>query len=1052
MGRKRVGHPNGGERGSSAGDGTGRAASRAGSASSARQPQGRSAARSPQRQAPTSVDESRLARRLARHVEGPVRFDAMARALCSTDASIYEVFPLGVVLPKSLDDVEAVLEVAREEGAPVLPRGAGTSQCGQTVGRAVVVDCSRHLDRICEIDVKRRQAVVEPGVVLDALNRRLAPSGLFFPVDVATASRATIGGMAGNNSGGARSIRYGMTADNVLAVEASLAQGGVATFGPGGRAAGGEAIAARVQEIAQREAPELRRRVPRVPRHVAGYNLHRLLRPGASTAELLVGSEGTLAFFRRITLKLARQPRRRALGICGFPSLRGALDAVQHVVELRPHAVELVDDAVLRLARDNAEFRSAVEEFAPDGARAVLLVEFAGNEAGPLRGKLDALEEAVGAGRRGCTLSRAESVAAQDAVWKVRRTAMNVVMSAKGPRRQVSIVEDCAVPLPRLAEYAEAVEDVFARHGTQGTWYAHASVGCLHVRPSLDVRDAADLAALRAIAEETHEVVRRLGGSHSGEHGDGILRSEFIEPMLGSRLARAFADVKRAFDPSGLMNPGKIVDPPRMDDAALLRLGPARASLPLARHGGGASGGMDWTDTGGFAAALERCNNNGACRKTRSGVMCPSFRVTREERDVTRGRANILRLAMSGALGPEGLGAPEVMDALELCVACKACKRECPVGVDMARMKAEALYRRRQTRGRRDGARAEIRQRLFAGLPRYAPAAARARRLLNLRNRSPWLARAGERLLGISAGRALPKWSARPFRDAELAAAGDAPVVPERPAAVLFVDTFHRYFEPEVARAGAATLRRLGVEPLGASQEGPPLCCGRTWISAGLLDQARAALARTVDVLAPLAATGLPILGLEPSCLLTLREDAPLLVPGEEARVVAGRAVLFDEHLAASDSFAERPPLVHFASGRRGRGVARVHGHCHQKAAGTAGATLRVVERFAGLQAVATPSTCCGMAGSFGYEAEHASISRSMGELDLLPAVRAAAAHDVIVANGFSCRSQIRDLTGRTAHHVATLLAGRMAGRNPWAQAPRNGQPKAGPAPGCTGP
>lgn len=1003
---------------------------------------------------------SRLARRLARHVEGPVRFDAMARALCSTDASIYEVFPLGVVLPKSLDDVEAALEVAREEGAPVLPRGAGTSQCGQTVGRAVVVDCSRHLDRICEIDVERRQAVVEPGVVLDALNRRLAPSGLFFPVDVATASRATIGGMAGNNSGGARSIRYGMTADNVLAVEASLPQGGVATFGPGERAASGEAIAARVREIAQREAPELRRRVPRVPRHVAGYNLHRLLRPGASMAELLVGSEGTLAFFRRITLKLARKPRRRALGICGFPSLRGALDAVQHVVELRPHAVELVDDAVLRLARNNEELRSAVEGFAPAGARAVLLVEFAGDERGPLRAKLDALEEAAGAGRRDCTLSRAESAAAQDAVWRVRRTAMNAAMSAKGPRRPVSIVEDCAVPLPRLAEYAEAVEDVFARHGTQGTWYAHASVGCLHVRPSLDVRDPADLAALRAVAEETHEVVRRLGGSHSGEHGDGILRSEFIEPMLGSRLARAFADVKRVFDPGGLMNPGKIVDPPRMDDAALLRLGPARAPaddqgrralprarhgpsratgrgpLPLARHGGGASGGMDWTDTGGFAAALERCNNNGACRKTQSGVMCPSFRVTREERDATRGRANILRLAMAGGLGPEGLGAPEVMDALELCVGCKACRRECPVGVDMARMKAEALYRGRQTR-RRGGARAEMRRRLFAGLPRYAPAAARARRLLDLRNRSPRLAQAGERLLGISADRALPTWRARPFRDAELAPAGNAPFGPERPAAVLFVDTFHRFFEPEVARAGATVLRNLGVEPLSAALEGRPLCCGRTWISAGLLDQARATLARTVDVLAPIAATGLQILGLEPSCLLTLREDAPLLVPGEEARVVAGQAVLLDERLAAGDSLAERRTAVGFVSGRRGRGVARVHSHCHQKAAGTAGTTARVVEMFAGMQAVDVPSTCCGMAGSFGYEAEHASVSRAMGELDLLPAVRAAAPHDVVVANGFSCRSQIRDLTGRTAHHVATLLAERMAGDGP---APRLGR------------
>lgn len=985
-------------------------------------------------------DPSRLARRLGRHVEGPVRFDALSRALYSTDASIYEVAPLGVVLPKSLDDVEAVLEVAREEGAPVLPRGAGTSQCGQAVGRAVVVDCSRHLNRVCGIDARRRRATVEPGVVLDALNRELGPSGLFFPVDVATASRATIGGMAGNNSGGARSIRYGTTVDNVLAIEASLAEGGVATFGPEGvaeeegGARGGE-IAARVREIAAREAAELRLRVPGVARHVAGYNLHRVLRPGASIAEMLVGSEGTLAFFRRITLKLAQRPAHRTLGICGFPSLRSALEAVQQVVELRPHAVELVDDAVLRLARDNAGLRSAVEGFAPGGGRTALLVEFAGDERGALLAKLDALEEAVGSGMPGRTVSRAESAAAQDAVWKVRRAAMNVVMSAKGRRRPVSVVEDCAVPLPKLAEYAEAVEEVFARHGTQGTWYAHASVGCLHVRPSLDVRDPADLAAFRAIAEETHEVVLRLGGSHSGEHGDGILRSEFIEPMLGSRLARAFADVKRAFDPSGLMNPGKIVDAPRMDDPALLRLEPARAD--------GVPGGMDWTDTGGFAAALGRCNNNGACRKTESGVMCPSFRVTGEERDVTRGRANVLRLAMAGALGPEGLAAPEATEALELCVACKACRRECPVGVDMARMKAEALYRRRQARRRGRGARAdragtaadvargpraraealriEVRQRLFASLPRWAPAAARARWLLNRRNRSALLARTGERLLGISAGRALPTWRARPFRDAELAPPGSAPPVPASPSVVLFVDTFHRFFEPEVARAGAGVLRRLGVEPLRpAARRGPPLCCGRTWISAGLLDQARATLARTVDILAPLAGRGLPVVGLEPSCLLTLREDAPLLVSGRKARVVAGRALLLDEYLAERGRLAER------ASGRRNLGVARVHGHCHQKAAGTSEATPRVVERLAGVRAVPVESTCCGMAGSFGYEAEHASISRSMGELDLLPAVRAAADHDVIVANGFSCRSQIRDLTGRKAQHMATLLAAHM--------------------------
>ncbi len=1109
-------------------------------------------------------DQSRLARRLARHVEGPVRFDALSRALYSTDGSIYERPPLGVVLPKTLDDVEAVLEVAREEGVPVLPRGAGTSQCGQTVGRAVVVDTSRYLTRVCETDLAEGTATVEPGIVLDALNRELAPSGLFFPVDVATASRATIGGMAGNNSGGARSIRYGVTADNVLAIEASLPEGGVAKFGSGGRAAsqdrgvrfgpeeakayGNEGsrageIEARVRKIVEREAAELRRQVPRVARHVAGYNLHRLLKPGASMAELLVGSEGTLGFFRRITLKLARRPRHRVLAIWGFPSLRTALDSVQHMVELGPHAVELVDDAVLRLARENDEFRGAVEGFAADKTQAVLLVEFAGEEKGPLLRKLDALEEATGSGGGGCGLSRVESAAAQEAVWRVRRAAMSIVLSAKGPRKPVSIVEDCAVPLAGLAEYAEAVEEIFARHGTRGTWYAHASVGCLHVRPSLDVRDPTDLVALRSIAEETHAVVRRLGGSHSGEHGDGILRSEFIEPMLGSRLALAFTEVKRAFDPAGLMNPGKIVDAPRMDDAALLRLGPPRkptatnATAPrvdgaaASRRGVGSDGprlpvaarqadgelrGMGFAEAGGFAASLERCNNNGACRKTKSGVMCPSFRVTREERDVTRGRANVLRLAMSGALGPEGLSAPEVVDALDLCVACKACRRECPAGVDMTRMKAEALYRRRRARRKRgDGAaggrtgvggrpeastgagawrgrgpgggtrggwasafatrlrglRAEARQRVFAELPRFAPVASRARWALNLRNRSAFLARAAERLLGVSADRALPSWR-RPFREAELGRAdGRGPVrgatkadsvgspsqgetdsrapraeaeglVPEAQEVVLFVDTFHRYFEPEVARAAADVLRRCGVGLLAPPGRGRPLCCGRTWISAGLLDQARAALTRTVEALAPLAACGLPVVGLEPSCLLTLREDAPLLIPGRDAREVARRAVLLDEYLAAPDGptagrFGDPAGTSVPAAADPGTGVAHVHGHCHQKAAGTQGAAVRVLDGLAGLRAVPVESTCCGMAGSFGYESEHASVSRAMAELDLAPAVRAAGDDDFIVANGFSCRSQIRDGTGRSPLHLASLLAQRMDREAPARRGPR---------------
>ena len=983
---------------------------------------------------------SRLAERLRRNVEGDVRFDALTRGLYSTDASIYQIEPLGVVLPRTLDDVDAVMTIAREEGVPVLPRGAGTSQCGQAIGRAVVIDTSRHLNRVLEVDREARSAWVEPGLVLDHLNRRLAPTGLFFPVDVATANRATLGGMAGNNSGGARSIRYGIMADNILDIEVTLADGQVATFGARNTPAGAAALAHGIRRIADREADELEARVPKVLRHVAGYNLHRLLRPGASMAELLVGSEGTLAFFRRLKVKLSPRPAHRVLGVCGFPSLLDALDAVQHIVGLDPHAVELVDDTVISLARENAVFRVAVEALLPPAAHTVLLVEFAGEEAEALSRSLSRLDDVVrglGAGRE---VARAEDPAKQAAIWAVRRAGLNIVMSMKGDRKPVSIVEDCAIPLPALAQFGAAVEDIFARHGTSSTWYAHASVGCLHVRPSLNVKDASDVVAFRSIAEAVQRVAGRLGGSYSGEHGDGILRSEFIEPMLGSRLTRAFRDVKHAFDPEGMMNPGKIVDPPRMDDRELFRYTPGYKTAPLPVA-------MDWSRSGGFARAVEACNNNGACRKMDPGVMCPSYRVTREEADTTRGRANVLRLAMTGQLGPAGLVGDEVADVLALCVSCKACQRECPAGVDMARMKAEVLHMRNRRHG------VALRDRLFASLPRLAPLGARLRWLLNLRNRSSTLAWLGERTMGIAAGTELPVWHQRPFRDGELAAFPGSHPTPashavtdsmtdsgmilsrladltreratreaSRTPFVLFVDTFTRYFDPDVARAAHSVLRQLGHEPATPTPaRGRPLCCGRTYISAGMLDHARAELRRTIGCLAPLARQGLPIVGLEPSCLLTLRDEALHLCPGDDARTVAEHAFLVDEFLAAQNG----APIVRSPTPAN---PAHIHGHCHQKAAGTASATGDALAALTGTTGQLIESSCCGMAGSFGYTAKHLRTSRAMGELSLFPALRAASPRDTIVANGFSCRAQIRAGTGRRARHLVEVLAERVNG------------------------
>ena len=1045
-----------------------------------------------------------MAARLRAQVEGPVRFDALTRGLYATDASIYQIAPVGVVLPRSLDDVDAVMATAREEGVPVLPRGAGTSQCGQTIGRAIVIDTSRYLHRVLEVDREARTAWVEPGVVLDQLNRRLAPTGLFFPVDVATASRATIGGMAGNNSGGARSIRYGIMADNVLEIEAALADGGVVGFGGGGAGFGGDGAAGaglteragaasaasaasaaaqadalppgdlvrKVLGIAEREAAELEARVPKVLRHVAGYNLHRLLRPDASMAELLVGSEGTLAFFRRLKLKLSPRPARRVLGVCCLPSLLDALDAVQHIVTLEPHAVELMDDSLTRLAREYPDFGVTVEALIPPGANTVLLVEFAGEDDAALAGKLSRLEEVVRATGPGRQVVRAEDPAAQAAIWAVRRAALSVVMSMKGDRKPVSIVEDCAIPLPALAEFGAAVEEIFARHGTSATWYAHASVGCLHVRPALNLKDPADVAAFRTVAEEVLSEAVRLGGSWSGEHGDGILRSEFIEPLLGGRLARAFAEVKEAFDPAGMMNPGKIVAPARMDDRELFRYGPHYGETPLPVA-------MDWSGRGGFTRAVEACNNNGACRKMDPEVMCPSYRVTREEADTTRGRANVLRLALSGQLGPGGLLGDEVADALELCVGCKACKRECPAGVDMAAMKAEVLHHRNRQRG------APLRERLFASLPRAAPLASRAPWLLNFRNRSRALAWLGERALGVAATQPLPEWDANPFRDDELEAPpGDGqrgesvspatsptgstdsppprpegtsskvtrhPVTdsltdsphnlsenqpdegdesPETHPVVLLADTFTRYFDTDVPRAAVNVLHRLGFHPVAprplCTRE-RPLCCGRTYISAGLLGQARIELQRTIAALAPLARQGLPIVGLEPSCLLTLRDEALTLCPGEDARAVAEQALLIDEFLAARPSGttpASSPSQATTSSAPQAAvPPTHIHCHCHQKAAGTADATADALRAVTGAPATLIESSCCGMAGSFGYTAKHLRTSRAMGELGLFPALRAAAPEDTVVANGFSCRAQIRAGTGRHAKHLVQVLA-----------------------------
>ncbi|HEU4357420.1 MAG TPA: FAD-linked oxidase C-terminal domain-containing protein, partial [Xanthobacteraceae bacterium] len=812
-----------------------------------------------------------LERRLKAHLLGEVEFDAFTRGRYATDASHYQIMPIGVVAPRSVKEAEHALAIAREEGVSVLARGAGTSQAGQAVNSSLVIDCSKYLDHLIELDVPGRRCVVEPGMVLDELNRRLKPHGLWFPVDISTSSRATIGGMVGNNSCGARSLRYGNTRENVLSIDAVLADGTAAHFGPIARDLSDLALspllplAYDLLQLGAREAGEIETRFPKVQRRVGGYNLDSLL-PGRNElnlAHILVGSEGTLAFSTRIELKLSPLLGARAVGACHFGSFFQAMEAAQHIVKLAPIAVELIDRTMLGLARDIAMFRPTIEAVVRGDPEAILFVEFAEEDQYHNLRRLMELKDVIAGlglawdkvGPKWGGVVEIFDPKLQAAIGETRTAGLNIMMSMKEQGKPVSFVEDCAVPLEHLAEYTAKLTDIFAKHGTRGTWYAHASVGCLHVRPVLNLRLEHDVEAMRAIAEEAFDLVIAYKGSHSGEHGDGIVRSEFHEKMFGARLVAAFAEVKDRFDPTGFYNPGKIVRAPKFDDRTLFRYAPDYRAEEIRTH-------LDWSAYpgagGGFQGAVEMCNNNGACRVLARGVMCPSYRVTREERDVTRGRANTLRLAITGQLGADALASDEMAETLKLCVSCKACRRECPTGVDMARMKIEAQAARLAKRG------LSLRDRLIGYLPRYAPLAAKWPNLANLRNDTPRLRQWSERYTGLSARRDLPRWRADTWREP----AGDGGA-PSR-AVVFFADTFNRYFEPENIEAALAVLAAggYGVQLPKPADGERPLCCGRTFLSSGLVDEAKAEARRTLDALLPFVRRGVSVVGLEPSCLL----------------------------------------------------------------------------------------------------------------------------------------------------------------------------------------
>lgn len=951
------------------------------------------------------MDRIPIQHALASGTGGEVRFDKVSRALYSTDASVYQIEPLGVLIPRTQDDIIKALEICRRYRCPITMRGGGTSQAGQAIGEGLQIDVSKYVNRLLEVNVEERWARVEPGIVLDELNALLKPHGLRFAPDISTASRATVGGMMANNSAGARSVLYGKTIDHVLEQKVLLSDGSVARFRPLNEeeleaACAGETFEAgcyrAVRRIARIHASEVERRFPKVLRRVGGYNLDEFTQPDKpfNLAKLMVGSEGTLGIILEARLNLVPLPRHKSVLAIEFATLLDALAATPLILQHKPSAVEVMDKFILDHTRQNANLDRIRRTFIQGDPGALLCVEFYADAAEELQPGMEAVEREVRAAGYGTHFFHALDLPAQARIWSLREAGLGLSMAMKEDAKSLSFVEDTAVAPEKLRDFIDRFLGIVRRHGTAAGVYAHASVGCLHVRPVVNMKTAEGVKKFEAIATDIADLVLEFGGALSGEHGDGLVRSPFMEKMFGPELYQAFRAIKKAFDPENLLNPGKIVDAPSL--TANLRYGPRyQTSNPFTF--------FDYSAyESGVAGAIEMCSGLGVCRKTMEGTMCPSYMATRDEQHTTRGRANVLRMAISGRLGEAGLGDEGVKQVLDLCLECRACKAECPVGVDVARLKSEFLAGYHARHG------VSPRSWIFGHAADLAVWGSRLAPLSNAVARSAPVRWLNERIAGIDARRIPPNWTGRPLRRRVRAT--------ESAGAFLFCDTFTNYYNPETGEAALKVLKAAGTSAALA----PNVCCGRPLISQGLLAEARRQAARNTELLFPAARQGKPFLFCEPSCLSALKEDVPALLRGEareRANVVAEHCFLWEEYVES-----------HCRGLRLKRGPARIllHGHCHQKSLGLVAPAKALLERIPGASVVDLDAGCCGMAGSFGYAKDHYEVSMAIGERKLLPAARRMEPGDVLVAAGISCRHQVQELAGRQAVHPAILISGLM--------------------------
>jgi len=957
-----------------------------------------------------------LADALRPRLAGTLHTDEMMRALYATDASMYAMSPVAVLIPKTKADVQAAVQVASEKHIPVLPRGGGSSLAGQGVNEALVIDFTNHLNRILEIDPEAQTARVEAGVTLDELNRAAAEHGLMVGPDPASANRATLGGMLANNSTGTHSIAYGNFIHHVREARVLLADGTKTTVGPTDAATwqakmrddGLEGAIYRGLKalLADGGRATIAEDTPSHWRRNNGYRLETLLDETPNLAKLLCGSEGTLAVTTELTCDLVEKPAATGLGVVHFESRDDALRAVTTVLDTDPSAVELFDGVAIERTQQTPGYAERLT-FLEGTPGSVLITEYSGDTNEEIEAALDTLERTMAEASRGYATVRVTDPDAVDNVWSIRKEGLGLLMGVEGDYKPWAFIEDASVPVENLADYIDELSTFVDATDTRAAYYAHASAGCLHVRPFVNTKDEAEVEKMTDIAKESLDLVKKYGGVVSSEHGDGIARGWANPAILGEDLYELCRETKALFDPEGILNPGKVVDAPPMDEH--LRMGPAYETDPFPTE-------LDFSEDGGLTGAVEKCNGNGACRKLRAGTMCPSFMATREEPDSTRGRANALRSALAGDLSEDAMTGDDMHEVMDLCIQCKACKTECPSNVDMAKIKTEWLHHYWEDNGM------PLRSRLFA----HQPDAARwisgtpLAPLVNWASGQSALRRAGEAVLGVNADRDLPPFARETFQQWFRARDGTAHGNgTSGPRVLLFPDAFNAYHTPAPLRAATRVLRATGhrVE-VPSSRVGS----GRTLLSKGLVPQAQRRALQTVEALYPYANQGVPIVGVEPSSILTLRDEFFDLLPDDpRVEVVAEAAYTLEEYVTER---AEAGALDDVAW--RGRGDVLLHGHCHQKALIGTAATEQTLS-LAGYDVTAVDAGCCGMAGAFGYEAEHVDVSKQMAELRLAPAVRRAHPGTRLAAPGFSCRSQIKDVTSRTAQHPAELLRDALA-------------------------